>query len=136
MSEPSATFGFQDVEASAKAGLVRGVFDKVARRYDLMNDLMSAGVHRLWKDAAAARLNPQPGELIVDCAGGTGDLARRYATLARRAQDRRGGEAARIVVVDYNAEMVAAGRAKGDSEIEWAVGDAQALPLADACADA
>jgi demethylmenaquinone methyltransferase / 2-methoxy-6-polyprenyl-1,4-benzoquinol methylase len=133
----SASFGYREVEAAEKAGLVRGVFDRVASRYDLMNDLMSLGAHRLWKDAAAARLNPQPGELIVDCAGGTGDLARRYASLARRAQGRRGGEAARIVVVDINAEMVAAGRARGgEPEIEWAVGDAERLPLPDASANA
>ena len=89
MTGPSATFGYQDVDAAAKPGLVRGVFDRVARRYDLMNDLMSAGVHRLWKDAVAARLNPQPGELIIDCAGGTGDMARRLSRMARRAQLRR-----------------------------------------------
>lgn len=137
MTGPSATFGFRDVDASEKAGLVRGVFDSVASRYDLMNDLMSAGVHRLWKDATAARLNPQPGEVIVDCAGGTGDMARRFAKLARNAQERRGGPDAQIMIVDYNAEMIAAGRAKGgEPEITWNVGDAQRLPLPDACADA
>ena len=133
----SATFGYKDVDASEKAGLVRGVFDRVAGRYDLMNDLMSAGVHRLWKDAAAARLNPQPGELILDVAGGTGDMARRYAKMARRVQERRGGEDARVVVIDYNAEMVDEGVAKGaPPEVAWAVGDAQALPVPDASADA
>ncbi|MCC7266147.1 MAG: class I SAM-dependent methyltransferase [Caulobacteraceae bacterium] len=133
----TATFGYRDVDASEKAGLVRGVFDRVASRYDLMNDLMSAGVHRLWKDAAAARLNPQPGELILDVAGGTGDMARRYARMARRAQERRGGEDARIVVIDYNAEMTGEGIAKGaPPEVAWAVGDAQALPVPDASADA
>ena len=64
--EPRATFGYQDVDPAEKPSLVRGVFDRVASRYDLMNDLMSAGVHRLWKDATAARLNPRPGEVIVD----------------------------------------------------------------------
>jgi demethylmenaquinone methyltransferase / 2-methoxy-6-polyprenyl-1,4-benzoquinol methylase len=137
MTGPGATFGFRDVDASEKPDLVRGVFDRVARRYDLMNDLMSGGVHRLWKDAVAARLNPQPGETIVDCAGGTGDMARRFARMARRAQLRRGGAGARIFVVDYNAEMIAAGRQKGsEPEIAWAVGDAQRLPLPDASAEA
>ena len=137
MTKPAATFGFRDVDASEKPGLVRGVFDRVAGRYDLMNDLMSVGVHRLWKDAVAARLNPQPGETIIDVAGGTGDMARRFAKMARRAQLRRGGADAKIIVVDYNAEMVAAGRDKGsEPEIAWAVGDAQRLPLPDRCAQA
>jgi demethylmenaquinone methyltransferase/2-methoxy-6-polyprenyl-1,4-benzoquinol methylase len=137
MSEPRATFGFQDVEPEEKPGLVRGVFDRVARRYDLMNDLMSGGVHRLWKDMTAARLNPQPGETIVDCAGGTGDIAERLARLARGAQKRRGGADPRILVIDYNAEMIAAGRTRGlDPAIAWAVGDAEGLPLKDASADA
>ena len=137
MSQTAATFGFKDVDPADKPRLVRGVFDRVARRYDLMNDLMSVGVHRVWKDMTAARMNPQPGEVIIDCAGGTGDMAQRYAKLARQAQQRRGGPDAEIVVVDYNAEMIAAGRERGGApEIVWAVGDAQALPLPDACADA
>jgi demethylmenaquinone methyltransferase/2-methoxy-6-polyprenyl-1,4-benzoquinol methylase len=107
-----------------------------------MNDLMSGGAHRLWKDAAAARLNPQPGELIIDCAGGTGDMARRFARLAEAARARRGGAPARVVVIDYNDKMIGAGRLRGTgpaiapSAIRWAVGDAQALPLSTAGADA
>jgi demethylmenaquinone methyltransferase/2-methoxy-6-polyprenyl-1,4-benzoquinol methylase len=131
------SFGYEDVERADKPGLVRGVFDRVARRYDLMNDLMSGGLHRIWKDMAAARLNPQPGETIVDCAGGTGDLARRFAKLARQAQHRRGGRDARVFVVDFDEQMVRQGVARGGApEIAWSVGDAQRLPLPDACADA
>ena len=137
MTGPSATFGFRDVDPSEKPRLVRGVFDSVASRYDLMNDLMSAGVHRLWKDATAARLNPQPGEVIIDCAGGTGDMARRYSRMARAAQTRRGGQDASVIVLDYNAEMILAGVHKGgEPEMQWSVGDAMNLPLPDASVDA
>jgi demethylmenaquinone methyltransferase/2-methoxy-6-polyprenyl-1,4-benzoquinol methylase len=137
MSQSEASFGFQDVDPREKPALVRGVFDRVAHRYDLMNDLMSAGVHRIWKDMTAARLNPQPGETIVDCAGGTGDIARRLARMARRAQARRGGEPARIAVVDFDLAMVRRGLDRaGEPEISWAVGDAQRLPLPDRSANA
>ncbi len=137
MSEESASFGYREVGRDEKPALVRGVFDRVARRYDLMNDLMSAGVHRVWKDMTVARLNPQPGELIVDCAGGTGDIARRLARMARRAQRRRGGPDARITVVDFDHEMVRSGIARGgEPEIAWSVGDAQRLPLPTRSADA
>jgi len=133
----AATFGFRDVDPAEKPGLVRGVFERVAGRYDLMNDLMSGGLHRLWKDAAASRLNPQPGELIVDCAGGTGDMSRRFREMAERARARRGGRPATIALIDYNEAMVAAGRARGEADgIVWAVGDAQRLPLPDRIADA
>ena len=136
-SAKSASFGFRDVDAREKAGMVRGVFDRVASRYDLMNDVMSVGVHRVWKDMVADRLNPPPGERIIDCAGGTGDIAERLAKKARAAKRRRGGPDAEILVIDYNAEMVAAGVKRGLSrEIAWSVGDAQRLPLPDACADA
>jgi demethylmenaquinone methyltransferase/2-methoxy-6-polyprenyl-1,4-benzoquinol methylase len=137
MSPSVASFGARDVDPAAKAGLVRGVFDSVAGRYDLMNDLMSGGVHRLWKDAAAARLNPQPGETVIDCAGGTGDMARRMLRLMRAAKERRGGPNGRIVIVDYTESMVQAGRARGaGDEIRWCVGDAQRLPLPSASANA
>jgi demethylmenaquinone methyltransferase/2-methoxy-6-polyprenyl-1,4-benzoquinol methylase len=137
MTSARASFGFREVDAHEKPRLVRGVFERVASRYDLMNDLMSAGVHRVWKDMTAARLNPQPGEVILDCAGGTGDIAARLARLARAARARRGGEAARILVVDYNEEMLSVGRRRlMDPDLVWAVGDAQNLPLGDASADA
>jgi demethylmenaquinone methyltransferase / 2-methoxy-6-polyprenyl-1,4-benzoquinol methylase len=137
MSPTAATFGDRDVDPADKPGLVRGVFESVARRYDLMNDLMSGGVHRLWKDAAAARLNPQPGETVIDCAGGTGDMARRFARLMRAARARRGGAQGRVVVVDYTEGMVRSGLERGGGEeILWSVGDAQRLPLPSASADA
>ncbi len=136
-SGKTSSFGFRDVDAREKVRLVRGVFDSVASNYDLMNDLMSAGVHRLWKDTAAAKLNPRPGETILDVAGGTGDMARRYSRMARRAQERRGGADASVIVLDYNAEMIMAGVNKGgEPEMSWSVGDAMALPLPDSCVDA
>ncbi len=135
--EAKSTFGFRDVDATEKVALVRGVFERVADRYDLMNDLMSAGVHRVWKDMAIARLNPRPGETIIDCAGGTGDMARRMVKRARDIQKRRGGPDLRVMLLDYNAEMVRAGRHRGgEPEISWGVGDAMALPLPDGFADA
>ena len=136
-SGKTSSFGFRDVDATEKVRLVRGVFDSVASNYDLMNDLMSGGVHRLWKDAAAAKLNPRPGETILDVAGGTGDMARRYAKMARAAQQRRGGADASVIVLDYNAEMIMAGVAKGgEPEMTWTVGDAMNLPMPDASVDA
>lgn len=136
MTDPTtASFGFQDIPAAEKASRVRGVFDAVAARYDLMNDLMSAGMHRAWKDAVASRLNPQPGERILDLAGGTGDLARRFKALADAARVRRGGLPAEIIVVDINHEMIVAGRERGLDGLGWSVGDAEALPFADASCD-
>jgi demethylmenaquinone methyltransferase/2-methoxy-6-polyprenyl-1,4-benzoquinol methylase len=130
-----ASFGYRDVPAADKKELVRGVFSSVARRYDMMNDLMSGGVHRLWKDAMVEWLNPQPGHFVLDVAGGTGDIAFRIAGLARA----RGG-AADVLVCDINADMLAAGiqRAEAASEpcIAWVRGDAEALPLPDGCMDA
>lgn len=135
--EAKSSFGFRDVGATEKVALVRGVFDRVADNYDLMNDLMSAGVHRVWKDMAVARLNPRPGETIIDVAGGTGDMARRMVRRARAVQKRRGGPDLKVFLLDYNAEMVRAGRERGsEPEIVWGVGDAMGLPLPDACADA
>ena len=74
-------FGFSRVDREAKAGMVRGVFDSVASRYDLMNDLMSGGVHRLWKRYTIELSAARPGQTILDIAGGTGDLAARFSRL-------------------------------------------------------
>ena len=142
----TASFGFEDVPSAEKADRVRAVFDRVAKRYDLMNDLMSGGMHRLWKDAAVAKMNPQPGETILDIAGGTGDLARRIRKRVDAAISRRGGAPARIIVSDINEEMLEAGRRRslkarslkeGDPDgLEWLAGNAEALPFEDAMADA
>jgi demethylmenaquinone methyltransferase/2-methoxy-6-polyprenyl-1,4-benzoquinol methylase len=126
-----ADFGFREVPAGDKARLVRGVFDSVAGRYDLMNDLMSLGVHRLWKSALIDWLAPRPGMHLLDVAGGTGDIAFRFL-------ERGGG---RVTVCDLTEEMVSVGRDRAIDRgivdgIEWAVGDAEALPLAEASADA
>jgi demethylmenaquinone methyltransferase / 2-methoxy-6-polyprenyl-1,4-benzoquinol methylase len=132
---PTANFGFREVPEDQKEALVREVFSSVAKRYDLMNDLMSGGVHRIWKDAMVEWLNPQPGWRVLDVAGGTGDIAFRIAEMART----RGGEAA-ITVCDINAGMldegVRRGAEKGESAIEWICGDAEALPIPDASMDA
>ncbi len=131
----TASFGYREVPEQEKERLVRQVFSSVAKRYDLMNDLMSAGVHRLWKDAMVEWLNPQPGQHILDVAGGTGDIAFRIADMARS----RGGEAD-ILVCDINAAMLAEGmrraEEKGESRVCWACGDAECLPVPDASMDA
>src|SRR6201996_6172619 len=130
-SSRTASFGFREVPEAEKEGLVREVFSSVASKYDLMNDLMSGGVHRLWKDAFVEWLNPRPGWRCLDVAGGTGDVAFRIAELVRS----RGGEA-EITVCDINADMVGEGvrRAgeKGEGAITWTVGDAEHLPMPDA----
>jgi demethylmenaquinone methyltransferase/2-methoxy-6-polyprenyl-1,4-benzoquinol methylase len=136
-SDPKSTvsFGFREVPEDQKEALVREVFSSVAKRYDLMNDLMSGGVHRIWKDAMVEWLNPQPGWRVLDVAGGTGDIAFRIAQTARA----RGGHAA-ITVCDINADMLGEGvrRAgeKGEGDIVWICGDAEALPIPDASMDA
>jgi demethylmenaquinone methyltransferase/2-methoxy-6-polyprenyl-1,4-benzoquinol methylase len=133
MESDKAWFGFQRVETSEKPHLVRDVFERVAGRYDLMNDLMSGGIHRLWKGALIDWLAPRPAQLLLDVAGGTGDIAQRF--LART------GPSGRVVVCDLTPAMLAVG---GDraidrgivSGIDWVAGDAQALPLADRSVDA
>jgi demethylmenaquinone methyltransferase/2-methoxy-6-polyprenyl-1,4-benzoquinol methylase len=129
------SFGFRDVPESEKKRLVREVFSSVARRYDLMNDLMSGGVHRFWKDAMVEWLNPQPGWRVLDVAGGTGDIAFRINEMVRS----RGGMA-EIIACDINANMIAEGMRRAaafpDTGMEWVCGDAEALPFGNATADA
>ena len=117
---PATHFGSSTVPAAKKAGLVRGVFDRVADRYDLMNDLMSFGLHRAWKSALVDWLRPRPGLTHLDLAGGTGDVARRVLAAA--------GGRGRVVIADINARMLAAGAA-GDGVLRVA-GDGEALPFA------
>jgi demethylmenaquinone methyltransferase/2-methoxy-6-polyprenyl-1,4-benzoquinol methylase len=129
------SFGYREVSEDEKSRLVRGVFSSVARRYDLMNDLMSGGVHRLWKDAMVEWLNPQPGQHVADVAGGTGDIAFRIVDLARR----RGGHA-NVVVCDASPDMIAEGvaraRGAGEGYVQWVCGDAERLPICDGSMDA
>jgi demethylmenaquinone methyltransferase / 2-methoxy-6-polyprenyl-1,4-benzoquinol methylase len=130
MTEKTASFGFREVPENEKEGLVKEVFSSVAARYDLMNDLMSAGVHRIWKDAMVEWLNPRPGWKVLDVAGGTGDIAFRIVEMARK----RGGEAA-VTVCDINQQMLGEGvrraEEKGERAIEWACGNAESLPFPD-----
>jgi len=126
-----ADFGYRRVKAEEKARLVRQVFDSVADRYDLMNDLMSGGIHRLWKAELVDLLAPRAGQRLLDVAGGTGDIARRI--LARAG-------AAAVTVCDINERMLRRGRDRAIdagrlSGIAWVCGDAEALPVADASVD-
>ena len=128
-----ADFGFRRVDEHEKPGLVRDLFDRVAGRYDLMNDLMSGGVHRLWKREMVAWLAPRPGMAVLDVAGGTGDIAQRVL----RAMEGRG----RVIVCDASERMVDAGRDRAWNAgllggIDWLVGDAEALPLPTRSVDA
>ena len=139
MSEKTIDFGFEDVPVGEKASRVRGVFDAVAGKYDLMNDAMSMGVHRIWKDLTITKLNPQPGEILIDVAGGTGDLARRFIKRADEVRERRGGQRAKAIICDINAEMLLAGiDAKKDAGMDLTriCGNAQYLPFPDNYADA
>jgi len=122
-------FGDELVSPEEKTRRVGQVFSSVARRYDLMNDLMSGGMHRLWKDRFVARVKPRPREAILDMAGGTGDVAFRMA--------RRG---ARVTVSDINADMLEVGKERADARdltgLSWKVENAERLSFADATFDA
>jgi len=141
MTTPDQTidFGYTEVPRTEKAARVKGVFDSVARDYDRMNDAMSVGLHRVWKDMAITKLNPQPGEFLLDIAGGTGDLARRFIRQADDKRKRRGGATSRAIISDINTDMLMAGidaRKDGDMDLARVTANAECLPFADACADA
>jgi demethylmenaquinone methyltransferase/2-methoxy-6-polyprenyl-1,4-benzoquinol methylase len=124
-------FGFETIPESEKAGRVQGIFSSVASRYDLMNDLMSGGLHRLWKDALVDWLAPRPGMRGLDVAGGTGDIAFR---ILRRAPG------AEVTVLDLTESMLVEGRRRAEAlsfrdRLSWVAGDAMALPFPDASFD-
>ena len=131
-SSDTTHFGYQTVSADDKAGLVRGVFDSVASRYDIMNDLMSAGLHRLWKRYTIDQAALRPGNVVLDLAGGTGDLAREFA--------RKVGKQGLVVLADINAAMLEQGRRRlVDAGIAGNVSiarvDAEMLPFVDGSFD-
>jgi demethylmenaquinone methyltransferase/2-methoxy-6-polyprenyl-1,4-benzoquinol methylase len=134
--KPTVPFGFREVAAEEKPRLVERIFTNVARRYDVMNDLMSLGVHRVWKQALIDWLSPAPGTQLVDVAGGTGDIAFRFLErLGAKAGD------ARALVCDINVEMLGVGRERARErglldQVAFACGDAERLPLPAAAFDA
>jgi len=127
MNEKTTHFGFQDVPESEKAGRVRGVFGSVASKYDVMNDAMSLGIHRIWKDAMMDWLAPHAGQRLLDVAGGTGDIAFRFLKRAGHGH---------ATVLDLTEPMLVEGRKRAEAEamansLDWVVGDAMALPFED-----
>jgi demethylmenaquinone methyltransferase/2-methoxy-6-polyprenyl-1,4-benzoquinol methylase len=126
-SHKETHFGFQTVAEDDKAGLVHGVFSRVASRYDVMNDVMSVGIHRVWKNAMMDWLAPRDGQQLLDVAGGTGDIAFRFLKRAPRA---------RVTVCDMTESMLVEGRKRAEAEtladrLGWVTGDAMALPFKD-----
>ena len=118
-------FGFQTVNETEKAGMVHGVFTRVASKYDIMNDVMSVGIHRIWKDAMMDWLAPRPGTRLLDVAGGTGDVSFRYLKRA---------PGAHATVLDMTESMLVEGRQRAEADrmaehLDWVVGDAMALPF-------
>jgi demethylmenaquinone methyltransferase/2-methoxy-6-polyprenyl-1,4-benzoquinol methylase len=127
-NKESQWFGYKQVKQGEKARLVESVFDSVASRYDLMNDVMSGGIHRLWKNKLIAMLHPSTNKTLLDVAGGTGDIAFRYR--------QRAGDKAQITVCDINKEMLTVGQDRAINRgylkgFEWVVGNAESLPFAD-----
>jgi demethylmenaquinone methyltransferase / 2-methoxy-6-polyprenyl-1,4-benzoquinol methylase len=137
--ETSSTvdFGARRVPEEEKERLIRAVFDSVAPRYDLMNDLMSGGIHRWWKDVMVAWLKPRAGQVLLDVAGGTGDIAlRALPRLAPPEQSAPG----RVVVCDASEQMLELGRSRALDRgilagIDWVCADAERLPTADRSVD-
>ena len=126
-SHQETHFGFQTVAEDDKAGLVHGVFSRVASRYDVMNDVMSVGIHRVWKNDMMDWLAPRDGQQLLDVAGGTGDIAFRFLKRAPRA---------RVTVCDMTESMLVEGRKRAEAEtladrLGWVTGDAMALPFKD-----
>ncbi|MHA7815734.1 MAG: bifunctional demethylmenaquinone methyltransferase/2-methoxy-6-polyprenyl-1,4-benzoquinol methylase UbiE [Pseudohaliea sp.] len=127
MSDKDTThFGYREVDKDEKAGLVAGVFDSVASRYDLMNDLMSGGIHRLWKRFTIELSAVRPGHSVLDIAGGTGDLAAKFSRIV--------GETGQVILADINYAMLAVGRDKLldhglSSNLAFVQADAQSLPF-------
>ena len=118
-------FGFQTVNEAEKAGMVHGVFTRVASKYDIMNDVMSMGIHRIWKDAMMDWLAPRPGARLLDVAGGTGDVSFRFLKRA---------PGAHATVLDMTESMLVEGRQRAEADhmaerLNWVVGDAMALPF-------
>jgi demethylmenaquinone methyltransferase / 2-methoxy-6-polyprenyl-1,4-benzoquinol methylase len=123
-------FGFEQVDESQKSSRVRGVFDAVAPKYDVMNDLMSMGLHRAWKAYTVALANVRPGDRVLDLAGGTGDLARAFAPKV--------GPQGLVVHTDINEAMLREGRVRLENEgmvLPTTLCDAEALPFASASFD-
>ena len=126
MNQETTHFGFEEVPTGEKAGRVARVFDSVAARYDLMNDVMSMGLHRIWKSATISQANVRPGQHILDVASGTGDLALAFA--------KRAGPLGRVVMSDINGQMLQRGRNRlidAGYPIQAVVCDAEHLPFAD-----
>ncbi|MCX7375846.1 MAG: class I SAM-dependent methyltransferase [Alphaproteobacteria bacterium] len=128
--EPTTHFGFRDIPVAEKKPMVRAVFDSVAQKYDVMNDLMSLGVHRAWKSILTTRLDPRPHRTLLDLAGGTGDITLRWLEAG-------GGPA---ILSDINESMLTVGRdrllGKGHAAgLSFLVTDAEALPLPDRTVD-
>jgi len=120
-------FGFKDVAEDDKAGMVHGVFTNVASKYDIMNDVMSMGIHRVWKDALMDWLVPRDGQRLLDVAGGTGDVAFRFLGRAPGAS---------ATVLDMTESMLIEGQKRAEAaqmaeKLDWIVGDAMALPFED-----